>query len=641
MKPTTQTKPMKPVPQDSKSLLRFLTCGSVDDGKSTLIGNLLYNSKRLCVDQIEALHNDSKKHGTVKDGVDYALLLDGLASEREQGITIDVAYRFFETPKRKFIVADTPGHEQYTRNMVTGATTCDLAIVLIDASKGILTQSRRHAFLVSLLQIPHVIVAVNKMDLVDYDQNVFEKIVEEFKDFCTKLDIPDIHFIPVSALKGDNVVEHSVENMSWYGGSALLPFLETVYIRSDRNYVDFRYPVQYVIRPDSKFRGFAGKISSGTISPGEEIMVLPSEKTSRVKEIVTYDGNLNEAFAGQSIVLTLEDEIDVSRGNMLVRKSNLPKLANELDIMICWMSEKTLDLSSPKRLMVKHTSRDVSVYIEKVTYRVDINTLHREDATELKLNDIARVQITCAQKLYFDNYTNNRRTGSLVFIDPVTNETVASGMIRSERRTASQQSTGAVKSKNITEVKFDVNQEMIEARNGHQGAVLWFTGLSGSGKSTISQAFSKRLFEDNMHVASLDGDNIRIGLCSDLGFAAADRTENIRRVAEVSKLIMQTGQIVICSFISPFTKDRDFARSIMPVGRFFEIYIQCDIDTCIARDPKGLYKKALAGEIRGFTGIDAEYQAPENPDVILDTANESVDTLVDKLLAELEILKHI
>ncbi|MCJ8331093.1 MAG: adenylyl-sulfate kinase, partial [Lentisphaeria bacterium] len=538
---------------------------------------------------------------------------------------------------RKFIVADTPGHEQYTRNMVTGASTCDLAIILIDASKGILTQSRRHAFIVSLLQIPHVIVAVNKMDLVDYDEKIFDKICNEFKDFSAKLNISDIHFIPVSALEGDNVVDSS-ENMPWYRGTALLPFLESVYIRSDKNFVDFRYPVQYVQRPNSKFRGYAGKVASGTISPGEEIMVLPSEKTSKVKEIITYDGNLKEAFAGQSILITLEDEIDISRGDMLVRKSNIPKGASELDIMICWMSEKTLDLSSPKRLLLKHTSRTSNVFIDKIDYKIDVNTLHREESNELNLNDIARVQITSAQKLYFDNYKNNRRTGSLVFIDPITNETVAGGMIRSERRAASIQSTGSVKSKNITKIEFDISQAMLEQRNGHKGAILWLTGLSGSGKSTIAMALSNKLFEQGKHVASLDGDNVRYGLCSDLGFTPTDRSENIRRVAEVAKLIMESGQIVICSFISPYQKDRDFARSIVPEGCFFEVFIDADIDTCIERDPKGLYKKALAGEIRGFTGIDSAYESPVNPDIHLNTAEESVEDCIDTAI---NAIKHL
>ncbi|NQZ59880.1 MAG: sulfate adenylyltransferase subunit CysN, partial [Lentisphaeraceae bacterium] len=598
-----------------KAMLRFLTCGSVDDGKSTLIGNLLYNSKKICQDQVEILKRDSIKHGTQGDKIDYALLMDGLASEREQGITIDVAYRFFETPARKFIVADTPGHEQYTRNMVTGASTADLAIILIDASKGLLTQSRRHAFLVSLLRIPHVVVAINKMDLVDYSQEVYDKIVEDFKDFCTKLDIKDLSFIPVSARDGDNVIANS-EKTPWYDGRALLPHLENVYVKSDRNHIDFRFPVQHVVRPSADFRGYAGRIDSGSIRPGEEVMVLPSEKRSTVKEVFKFKDSLTEATAGQSIVITLEDEIDISRGDMLIRPNNLPQTSNKLDVTLCWLNEKELDLNTRKRLILKHTTREVNAFVERIDYVIDVNTLHRDYKNKLALNDIARVHITTAQNLHFDNYTNNRLTGSLILIDPLTNETLAAGMIKSAARVSEEQDAKAT---NITREDFELSRQDFEKLNGHQGSVVWLTGLSGSGKSTIARALLNKLHKMGQRVNSLDGDNVRHGLCSDLGFSEEARSENIRRVGEVAKLFMENGNIAICSFISPLSKDRDFVRSLMPEGRFIEVFIDTDLETCIQRDRKGLYKKALAGEIKGFTGVDAPYEKPEKADICIKT----------------------
>lgn len=620
-----------------KSLLRFLTCGSVDDGKSTLIGNLLYNSKKLCQDQIETLQKDSKKFGTTNTEIDYALLMDGLASEREQGITIDVAYRYFETPRRKFIVADTPGHEQYTRNMVTGASTADLAVILVDARKGVLTQTKRHMFLVSLLQIPHVVVAINKMDLIDYSESVYNNIVDEIQTFCKKLDIQNISFIPVSALAGENIVSTANSKTPWYKGVALLQFLEEVYVKSDRNLVDFRYPVQTVIRPNLDFRGFAGRIESGTISPGEPIVALPSGKESKVKAIVTYDGELEEACSSQSVVLTLEDEIDISRGDMIVRKNNLPKSSNEIDATICWMSETPLTFSSNK-FILKHTTRLVNAFVEKINYKVDINTLHRENTTTLKLNDISRVQIHTAKPLFYDNYKENRSTGSFILIDPMTNNTVAAGMIRGATQTV-EGLTGTkaeIKSENIVREHFDITPELREKHNGHKGAVLWFTGYSGSGKSTIAKAVSKRLFEMGCQQTILDGDNVRHGLCSDLGFSAEDRAENIRRVGEVAKLFYENGMITLCSFISPYAIDRDRVRKIMPSDRFIEVYVKCDINVCTRRDPKGLYKKALAGEIKGFTGIDAPYEEPVNPDIVVETDLQDISTIVDNIIFKLE-----
>jgi bifunctional enzyme CysN/CysC len=614
-----------------KPMLRFLTCGSVDDGKSTLIGNLLYNSKKLCQDQIETLKKDSVKHGTVGDNIDYALLMDGLSSEREQGITIDVSYRFFETPVRKFIVADTPGHEEYTRNMVTGASTADLAIILVDATKGLLTQSRRHAFLVSLLKIPHVVLAVNKMDLVDYSQSVYDSIVEDFKDFCAKLDISDLSFIPVSAREGDNVTKNS-SNTPWYDGRALLPYLENIYIKSDKNSVDFRFPVQHVVRPNSDFRGYAGRLDSGSIRPGEDIMVLPSEKCSKVKEVMKFKDSLKEANAGESIVLTLEDEIDISRGDMLVRPNNLPKINNKLDVTLCWMNESPLDVHTRKRLILKHTTREINAFVERIDYVIDVNTLHRNYKDSLSLNDIARVQVTTAQNIYFDNYVNNRQTGSLILIDPLTNETLAAGMIRSETREIGDDEEKAT---NISLEDFKLSREDFEQQKNQVGAVVWLTGLSGSGKSTIARALLNKLYKMGKSVNSLDGDNVRHGLCSDLGFSEDARSENIRRIGEVAKLFFENGNYVVCSFISPLAKDREFVKGLMPEGRFVEVFVDTDLKTCINRDRKGLYKKALAGEIKGFTGIDSVYEKPRAPDLYVKTEDESVDKIVDKIIDEI------
>ncbi len=495
------------------SLLRFTTTGSVDDGKSTLIGRLLYETKSIFEDQYAAIEKTSRKKG-LKD-VELAYLLDGLAAEREQGITIDVAYRYFETRKRKFIIADTPGHVQYTRNMVTGASKADCAVILIDARKGVLTQSKRHGFIISLLQIPHLIVAVNKMDLVDYAQDVYERIVREYEDYSQKLDIHDIVFIPVSALKGDNVVAKS-ENMPWYGGMTLLHCLENIHVSADRNLVDFRFPVQHVIRPHSDFRGFAGKIVSGTITPGEEIVVLPSGKSAAVKSIITYDDDLTQAFAPQSVVLTLNTEIDVSRGDMIVRKKNLPQVGSRLAANICWMDEAPCETA--KTYLMKHTTRYVKSYVKKIIYKIDVDTLHRKPADTFSLNEIARVEIGTSAPIYFDPYSANHATGSFILIDPLTNNTVAAGMIRDAVREVAdvcEDSTGAgpvaSKSPNTVWSGWNVPRELRERRNGHKAAVLWLTGYSGSGKSTIARLVEKRLFDAGCRTMLLDGDNIRHG----------------------------------------------------------------------------------------------------------------------------------
>ncbi|MCB0062621.1 MAG: sulfate adenylyltransferase subunit CysN [Caldilineaceae bacterium] len=611
-------------------MLRLSTAGSVDDGKSTLIGRLLYDTKSIFEDQLEAVERASRNRGD--EYVDLALLTDGLRAEREQGITIDVAYRYFATPKRKFIIADTPGHIQYTRNMVTGASTAELAIILIDARKGVLTQSKRHGFIASLLQIPHILVAVNKMDLVDYEQEVYRRIVADYTDFATKLSIQDLTFIPISALMGDNVV-HKSTNMHWYDGPSLLHHLENVNVGAGQNLVDFRFPVQTVIRPHQDFRGFAGQIASGSIAPNEEVVVLPSGKASRVKSVVTYEGELEEAIAGDSVVLTLADEIDISRGDMIVRKNNLPQVESQLECIICWMNEEPLN---PKgSYILQHTTRRVRAYINELNYRVDVDTLHREEAETLHLNEIGRVKITTTQPIFFDPYRLNRSTGNFILMDPATNNTVAAGMIRRDARNLDEvvsQEPNRQTSTNVVWESSQITREMRERQNGHQAAVMWFTGLSGSGKSTVARQLERRLFELGCRTFYLDGDNVRHGLNGDLGFSDADRNENIRRVAEVARLSFDHGNLTVCTFISPFAADRDFARSLLPTGRFIEVFVKCDIEVCKRRDPKGLYAKAMRGEIPEFTGVSSPYEEPQNPELVVETDLQSADELVEQII---------
>ena len=613
-------------------MLRFTTAGSVDDGKSTLIGRLLYDSKSIFEDQMEAIEKTSKSSG--EEEVNLALLTDGLQAEREQKITIDVAYRYFATPKRKFIIADTPGHTQYTRNMVTGASTADLAIILVDASKGLLTQSRRHAFISSLLRIPHLVVAVNKMDLVDFDEKVFDEIVSDFREFAHKLDVTDITFIPISALKGDNVVDKS-EAMNWYKGTTLLHHLENVKVDAGENVVDFRLPVQYVIRPGRTFRGFAGQVASGHIRPGDEVKVLPSGLTTKVKEIVTRDGNLEAAFTGDCITLTMEDEIDISRGDMIVRKNNVPTVRNEFEAYMCWMNEKAMGLN--KQYILQHTSRTVQVFVEDLLYRINVDTLSREDADKLDLNEIGRVKLKTSQPLFFDPYQINQKTGSFIIIDPASNVTVGAGMIRAGSTVSKDDQTqnSSLKtqhSPNVVWEPWNIPREEREKRNGHKAKVLWFTGVSGAGKSTIAKELERKLWDEGKQTMLLDGDQVRHGLNGDLGFSPKDRGENIRRVGQVARLFFEHGNIVLCTFVSPYIKDREAVKSMLPEETdFVEIHITCSSETAKRRDPKGLYEKAERGEISGLTGFDSDHEAPENPTLTINTDDVSVEDAVERI----------
>jgi len=619
-------------------MLRFSTAGSVDDGKSTLIGRLLYDTKSIFEDQLEAIEEASNRRG--EEYVDLALLTDGLRAEREQRITIDVAYRYFATPRRKFIIADTPGHIQYTRNMVTGASTAELAIILVDARKGVLTQSKRHSFISSLLQIPHLVVAINKMDLVDYSEEVYENIVADFQDFAQKLEVDDITFIPMSALKGDNIVNKST-NMPWYNGPTLLHHLEHANVGAERNLVDFRYPVQYVLRPNWEYRGFAGRISSGTVRVGDEIVVLPSRKTSTVKTIDTPDGlSVDEASAGESAVITLADEVDVSRGDMIVRRNNLPNVGNVIEAFICWMHD--VPVEAGKQYIIQHTTKSVPCYVSAINYRIDVDTLHREQTTQLALNEIGRVEIVASQPLTFDPYRMNHETGSFILIDPATNVTLGAGMIRGASSTVlestGEEASRLTISRDVEWTPYNVPREDRELRNGHKGAVIWFTGFSGSGKSTIAAALEKRLYAERAHTMLLDGDQLRHGLNGDLAFSAVDREENIRRVAHVARLFFEHGDLTVCTFISPFEKDRAFARSLVPDGRFIEVFVDTDINVCKERDPKGLYQKAADGQIPNFTGVSSPYEKPSNPEITVVTADKTVEESVEQIVSYLKYI---
>ncbi len=609
--------------QENKSLLRFLTCGSVDDGKSTLIGRLLYDSKLLFEDHLAALEKDSKKHGTTGGDIDFALLVDGLEAEREQGITIDVAYRFFATDKRKFIVADTPGHEQYTRNMATGASNSDLAIVLIDARKGVLTQTRRHSYIASLLGIRHVVLAVNKIDLVDFSQSVFDTIVAEYRAFAGPLGFASLTPIPISARFGDNVIAASA-GTPWYKGLSLLQHLEAVDVESIRASQPFRLPVQWVNRPNLDFRGFAGTIASGRVRVGDAVAVAKSGRTTTVKSIVTFDGDLPEAAAGDAITLTLADEVDISRGDLVTHTATRPEVSDQFSAHVLWMAED--EMLPGRQYLLKVGPATVPAQITSLRHRVDVNTLEHMAARTLLLNEVGYANISTSQPIAFDAYRDNRDTGGFILIDRFTNTTVAAGMIDFGLRRAT----------NVHWQALDVNKDARASAKRQKPAVLWFTGLSGSGKSTIANLVEQRLFAEGHHTYLLDGDNVRHGLNRDLGFTDADRVENIRRVGEASKLFVDAGLIVLTAFISPFRSERRMARELLQPGEFLEIFVDTPIEDCIARDPKGLYGKALAGQIKNFTGIDSPYEVPENAEITLKTVGQVPEALAEEIVAALK-----
>jgi bifunctional enzyme CysN/CysC len=609
---------------EHKSLLRFITCGSVDDGKSTLIGRLLFESKMLFEDQLAAVESDSKKFGTQGESIDFALLVDGLAAEREQGITIDVAYRFFSTDRRKFIVADTPGHEQYTRNMVTGASTADVAILMVDARKGILTQTRRHSFLVSLIGIRHIVVAINKMDLVEYSEGVFNNIVEEYQTFAAEVGIEKITFIPMSAFKGDNVTECS-ERMPWYRGTTLMGYLETVEVDDERaQRLPFRMAVQWVNRPNLDFRGFSGLLAGGKIHPGDKVRVLPSGKESTVARIVTMDGDLDEAVAGQSVTLTLEDEIDVSRGDLFVKSDQPASVAKQFETTVVWMHEEAL--LPGRTYLMKVGTQMVSATVTDIKYQVNVNTLEHTAAKSLDLNGIGICSLSLDRDIAFDPYKENQDTGNFILIDRLTNSTVGAGMINFALR----------RSHNITIQHVDVNKEGRGSAKHQKPCIIWLTGLSGAGKSTIANLVEQKLFAMGRHTYLLDGDNVRHGLNKDLGFTDGDRVENIRRIAEVAKLMLDAGLIVISAFISPFRSERRMARELVEEGEFVEVFVNTPLDVAEDRDVKGLYKKARRGELKNFTGVDSPYEAPEDPECDLRTAGYSADECAEQVVEYLQ-----
>jgi bifunctional enzyme CysN/CysC len=605
---------------EHKSLLRFITCGSVDDGKSTLIGRLLYDAKMIFEDQLASLESDSRKVGTQGENIDFALLVDGLTAEREQGITIDVAYRFFATDKRKFIVADTPGHEQYTRNMATGASTADVAILMVDARKGILTQTRRHSFITSLLGIRKVVLAINKMDLINYSQQAYDDIVDDFYAFADELATDlEIQPIPMSALEGVNITSKSNET-DWYDGPSLMDYLETVPVGDRRLNTPFRMPVQWVNRPNLDFRGFSGQIAAGSIQPGDRVKSMPSGKQSTVQRIVTATGDLEQAIAGQSVTITLDDEIDCSRGDVLVSAEDPSEVSDQFQARLLWMSETPL--LPGRRYLLKMGAKTVTATVNAPKYGIDVNTLNDVPAKTLELNQIGVTTLSLDQAIPYDPYDVNREMGGFILIDRMTNDTVGLGLVDFALRRAS----------NIHWQAMDVDRSALAEQKGQKPAVLWFTGLSGSGKSTIANALQKLLFAQGKHTFTLDGDNVRHGLNRDLGFTDADRVENIRRVANVARLMSDAGLITLVSFISPFRSERQMARNLMADGEFIEVYVDTPLSVAEDRDVKGLYKKARAGEIKNFTGIDSPYEPPQAPELRIDTVNNSPEEAAEVIL---------
>ena len=607
--------------QSNLDLLRFITCGSVDDGKSTLIGRMLFEAQLLFEDQVASLQKDSKRLGTQDGDIDFALLVDGLAAEREQGITIDVAYRFFNTDKRKFIVADTPGHEQYTRNMVTGASTADVAIILIDASQGVLTQTRRHAFIASLLGIERVVVAINKMDLVGYSQTVFQEICDDYQSLEAQLNFKSVSFIPLSALQGDNVIERS-QQMGWYQGPTLLGFLETVAIRERLHNHSFRFPVQWVNRPNADFRGFSGTVIAGDIEIGQEVRALPSGQLAQVKDIVLFEQSLPRAVTDQAVTITLDKEIDLSRGDLLVTSESPCEVSDQFEADLVWMGTEEGYIGRNYLLQLGTSSANAN--LADIKFKYDVNSMEHLSGRNLCLNDIASVQITLDKELPFEAYSDCPGLGAFVLVDRYSNATVAAGMIRFALRRAS----------NIHRQALNVDRAAREQLAGHQGKVVWLTGLSGSGKSTIANAAESILHAKGYRTYILDGDNIRHGLSKDLGFTAADRVENIRRIAEVAKLMVDAGLVVLTAFISPFRAERDMARSLFAEGDFLEVFVDTPLEVAEARDPKGLYKKARRGELPNFTGIDSEYQKPIQPDLVLNSNEMSVEDAAKRLIEQ-------
>ncbi len=620
---------------ERKEILRVFTCGSVDDGKSTLIGRLLFDSHLLYEDQLSAVTEESARRGNLDGGFDPSLLTDGLKAEREQGITIDVAYRYFSTASRKFIVADTPGHEQYTRNMATGASNCDLAIILVDASNGVTVQTRRHSFIVSLLGIRHVLVAVNKMDLVDYSEARFNQIVNDFTGFAARLELRDINFIPISALDGGNVVNLS-ENMPWHRGGTLMHYLEHVVVATDRNLIDFRLPVQYVTRPEAGDRGYCGSVASGVVRRGDEIMVLPSRRRSRVKSILTYDGELEEAFPPNAVNIVLEDQLDVARGDVLVHPGNLPRLGETVDAMIVWMDENPM--VQGKRYELKHMSKTVSGAVSSIRYRIDVNTFHRQNTSELALNEIGRCTLSLSEAIAVDPYRTNRVTGSFILVDRLSNATVGAGMVidRSRVQEWTEHWDTSPSSEALQSELSRVSSEERAARFGQRPATVLLTGLSGAGKTTIAYALERRLFDMGHAANVLDGQNLRLGISRDLGFTRTERSEALRRAAELARVINDAGLICVCAFVSPSEEIRTRMRGVIGEQRMILVHLSAPLEVCRERDEDGLYALADAGEFTDFPGVTATYEAPASPDLVLPTHEISVEESVDRLIAFLK-----